>query len=137
MKKNLIYFLFSVLIITAIGVTSVWKKNNTSIDIPEDIDISTPYLSYDNESKIIEAETEPNQKTTEKSITYDGDNPILNHMSNFSEAFIKARSLESENFWFNDKLYHTKLKEKPLIIEKPNINDDKIIGTESILTQIP
>ena len=57
-------------------------------------------------------------------ITYKNDHPVLTYLSGFSEAFMKARELNFENFWFNGDLYHTKLKEDLDIKEGNHISSD-------------
>ena len=70
----------------------------------------------------------------ELDIDYKNGYPDLASYTNFEEAFVKARTMNVENFWFNKNLYHTQLKEdtklevplNPTENLDPNITDQDI-----------
>ena len=124
MKNNLIYFSFTALIIAGVGFTSVWKKNSDSVIVEENltIPIEAELTSIiDNEIESIPISLEDQ---SDDAITYKNNHPVLSYLSGFSEAFMKAREMEFENFWFNGDLYHTKLKEDLNIEEGNHISSD-------------
>ena len=137
MKNNLMYFAFATLIIACIGFTSVWKKN-TKTNIQETLNtqiIDDSILTSDL-NKEIKIPTDTDLNTIDNnSVSYKDGYPILTHLIGFGEAFTKARTLNADNFWYNEGLYHTNVKKDPIDSkeENPLNNTDK----QNILTQIP
>ena len=124
MKNNLMYFSFTILIIAGIGFTSVWKKNSDSVIIEKNQNLQVKEESISIIDKTIENLPISLEDQNDDVITYKNDHPVLTYLSGFSEAFMKARELNFENFWFNGDLYHTKLKEDLDIKEGNHISSD-------------
>ena len=124
MKNNLIYFSFTALIIAGIGFTSVWKKNSDSVIIEENLNIQIEDELTSTIDKTIENIPISLEDQSGDAMTYKNDHPVLSYLSGFSEAFMKAREMEFENFWFNGDLYHTKLKEDLAIDQGNHISSD-------------
>ena len=138
MKNNLTYFSFAILIIAGIGFTSIWKKNSSNVTIEKNLDIQIDdnTISTINESDENQKASLNDKNNNTDAITYKDEYPVLTYLSRFSEAFSKARELNSENFWFNEELYHTKLKEDPFSIKESNKLSDST-NKENTLGQIP
>tara|TARA_Y100001936_G_C15456459_1_gene351712 strand:+ start:98 stop:508 length:411 start_codon:yes stop_codon:yes gene_type:complete len=124
MKNNLIYFSFTALIIAGVGFTSVWKKNSDSIIVEENLTIPIEAELTSIIDNAIESIPISLEDQSDDAITYKNNHPVLSYLSGFSEAFMKAREMEFENFWFNGDLYHTKLKEDLNIEEGNHISSD-------------
>ena len=124
MKNNLIYFSFTALIIAGVGFTSVWKKNSDSVIVEENLTIPIEAELTSITDNVIESIPISLEDQSDDAITYKNNHPVLSYLSGFSEAFMKAREMEFENFWFNGDLYHTKLKEDLNIEEGNHISSD-------------
>ncbi len=124
MKNNLIYFSFTALIIAGVGFTSVWKKNSDSVIVEENLTIPIEAELTSIIDNAIESIPISLEDQSDDAITYKNNHPVLSYLSGFSEAFMKAREMEFENFWFNGDLYHTKLKEDLNIEEGNHISSD-------------
>ena len=124
MKNNLIYFLFTTLIIAGIGFTSVWKKNASSVIIEENLNVQIKEKVVSVSDENLENIPISLEDQSDDVITYKNEHPVLSYLSGFSEAFMKAREMDFENFWFNGDLYHTKLKEGSDINQGSHISSD-------------